>query len=254
MAVIMDFTQTPSVLPECYPMDVAILRHCFERDIKVFTMSSLPQGAAVIQTALTEVSENYPDIKSDVDYCNFGYRPWALKVPIILGMGDDITKTLETNSAGRKLENLPIMDGIKNYGNIQLVIEISGSAKGYAWMTYARATYGQDVAVGVTAVMAADVYPFLQTGQLIGSLGGLKGAAEYEQLIDAFAKNGIDYSKKKAHDPKWIEKQYSLSDVAYKFKKARIGMDAQAIVHVLMIIFIIIGNIGYFLEKKEKKI
>ncbi len=167
-------------------------------------------------------------------------------------MGDDIAKTVETNNVGRKLENLPIMNKIKNYDNIQIVVEVSGSAKGYTWMTYARATYGQDVGVGVTAVMAADVYPFLQTGQLVGSLGGLKGAAEYEQLVDAFAKKGLDYSSKKANNPAWIAQSYSMDNVLYKFKKARIGMDAQAVVHVLFIILIILGNIGYFVEKKEK--
>ncbi len=76
MAIIMDFTQSPSVLPECYPMDLAILRHCFERDIKVFTMSSLAQGAAIIQSALTEVSQEFPDVQVNRDYCNFGYIPW----------------------------------------------------------------------------------------------------------------------------------------------------------------------------------
>ena len=32
--------------------------------------------------------------------------------------------------------------------------------------------------------MAPDLYPFLDSGQLKGLLGGLAGAAEYETLID----------------------------------------------------------------------
>lgn len=253
MAIIMDFTHDPATLPELYPMDVAILRHCFERKIKVFTLSVLPQGAAIIQMVLSEVKEDYPDIEADVDYCNFGFKPWNLKLPIVLGMGDDIAKAIETNAEGRKLENLPIMKKIKNYDNIQVVIEISGSAMGYYWVTYARAKFGVDVAVGLTAVMAADVYPYLQTGQFVGALGGLKGAAEYEELVEVFAMNGLDFSKKKARNIEWTSKQYTLSEVHYKYKKARIGMDAQAIVHLLIILFIIIGNIGYFLDLRQKK-
>ena len=39
--------------------------------------------------------------------------------------------------------------------------------------------------------------------------------------------------------------------VPSKFKMARLGMNAQSVAHILIIIFIILGNIGYFLEKKK---
>lgn len=253
MAILIDFVQSPSTMPELYPMDIAILRHCFQRKIKVFTISYLPQGAAIVEMALSEVKEDFPEIKQDVDYCNFGYKSGYMFLPIVLGMGDDIAKAVETNSEGNMLENLPIMEKIKNYDNIQVIIEITGSAAGILYIIYARGKFGVDVGVGVTAVSAADVYPYLQTGQLIGSLGGLKGAAEYEELVQTFAMQNLDYSKKNARDVDWREKQYSLSDVPYKYKKARVGMDTQAVVHVLIILFIVIGNIGYFIEKRTEK-
>ncbi len=252
-AILIDFLHDPSVMPELYPMEIALMKHCFARKIKLFAISWMPTGAPIIEMALSEVKEDFPDIKVNVDYCNFGFKPWALTIPIILGMGDDIAKAVETNSEGSKLEDLPIMKNIKNYDNIQIVMQISGSTSGYLWYTYARPRFGVDVGVGVTAVMAADVYPYLQTGQLLGSMGGLKGAAEYEKLVDVFAMQGLDYSKKKARDIAWSSKQYSLSNIPYKYKKARIGMDAQAVVHVLIILFIIIGNIGYFLDKRAEK-
>lgn len=252
-AVFMDFAQSPSTLPELYPMDLAILRHCFLRDIKVFTISYYPQGAAIMQMAISEVKEDFPNVKQNIDYCNFGFRNFALRVPITLGMGDNIAEAVETNAAGRRLENLPIMEKIKNYDNIQVCIEISGAAPGILYINYARARYGVDVAIGVTAVSAADNYPYLQTGQLVGLLGGLKGAAEYEELVETFADNDIPYSNKKAQNLSWRSQQYELSEVPYKFKQARIGMDAQAVAHVLIIIFIIIGNIGYFIEKRQQK-
>ncbi|MBC8525941.1 MAG: hypothetical protein ISS28_01795 [Candidatus Cloacimonetes bacterium] len=253
MAILIDFAQSPSTMPELYPMDIAILRHCFQRRIKVFTIAYFPQGAAIVEMALAEVKEDFPEIKQDVDYCNFGYKSGYMFLPIVLGMGDDIAKAVETNSEGNMLENLPIMEKIKNYDNIQVIIEITGSTPGISYITYARGRFGVDVAVGVTAVSAADVYPYLQTGQLIGSLGGLKGAAEYEELVQTFAMQNLDYSKKNASDVDWREKQYSLSSVPYKYKKARVGMDTQAVVHVLIILFIVIGNIGYFIEKRTEK-
>jgi len=39
------------------------------------------------------------------------------------------------------------------------------------------------MAAGTTAVIAPDLYPFYQSGQMIGFLGGLRGAADYEKLL-----------------------------------------------------------------------
>ena len=40
--------------------------------------------------------------------------------------------------------------------------------------------------------------------------------------------------------------------MVYNFKKARIGMNAQSIAHIMIIVFIILGNIGYFLTEHKK--
>ncbi|MDD2505864.1 MAG: hypothetical protein PHQ78_00905, partial [Candidatus Cloacimonetes bacterium] len=240
------------------------------------------------------------------------------------------------DAEGRKLENLPIMKGINNYSEMNLAIEFSGSSAGGMWITYARTKYGLNVAVGVTAVMAADEYPYLQSGQLIGMLAGLKGAAEYEKLVDIFAAYRdpkIDYSVKmdedgnkilpgrpfgreileddsskklslittqtkavftpeefaafsakypenmallnsmrKVEEGKMIiditeitpEMRTQMGDIMYreierltrntlyKFKVARIGMNAQSVAHIMIIVFIVLGNIGYFIQKARQ--
>ena len=69
--------------------------------------------------------------------------------------------------------------------------------------------------------MGPDMYPFLQSKQLIGLLGGLKGAAEYEALV-----------KKKAN--------------------AVSGMRPQSVVHVIIILFVIFGNIVYFTSGRSR--
>jgi hypothetical protein len=329
--ILLSFSHDASTMPELYPMEVAILRHCFERNVKVFCLTWSPTAAPIIDFALNNVKEEYPDIKSGVDYCNFGYKPQPLAM--ILGMGDNISTTISTDAEGRKLESLPIMNGINNYNEMNLVIEFSGSVAGAAWFTYARPKFGLNVAVGVTAVMAADEYPYLQSGQLIGMLAGLKGAAEYEKMVDVFAayrEPGRDYrittdaegnkllpgrpfgreilrdeSTKKlinittqtkaeftpAEFTAFIAKYPAQKDIfnqlkteedgmvvvdvtkitpdlrdqmgevafadinrmtrniIYKFKVARIGMNAQSVAHIMIILFIILGNIGYFIQK-----
>lgn len=68
--------------------------------------------------------------------------------------------------------------------------------------------------------MGPDMYPFLQSKQLTGLLGGLKGAAEYEALV-----------KKKG--------------------SAISGMRPQSVVHVIIILFVIFGNGIYFISKRS---
>ncbi|MBW6513301.1 MAG: hypothetical protein K0B87_00885 [Candidatus Syntrophosphaera sp.] len=329
-AILMSFYHDASTMPELYPMQIAILRHCFERNVKVFLLSFLPTGAPIIDMAVNSVKEEYPNIKSGTDYCNFGYIPIALAMPTVIGMGDNISTAVPTDAEGRKTENLPIMKGINNYNEMNLVIEFSGSIAGGYWLTYARPKFGTNIAVGVTAVMAADQYPYLQTGQFIGMLAGLKGAAEYEKLVEVFAayrapgdrlftqslngekivpgrafskdvlvkpevqdlikittqtkasfseaefkdflakhspedqarmiaaqtrENGkivIDVSKLNADDferDAWADLNRMTRNTLYKFKVARIGMNAQSVAHIMIIVFIIIGNIGYFIQK-----
>ncbi len=321
-AILISFLHDAATMPELYPMEIAILRHCFERKIKVFTLTFTPAGAPIIDFAINSVKEEYPNIQSGVDYCNFGYK--IMPMITALGMGDNIATAIDTDAEGRKLANLPIMKDIVNYNEMNLIIETSGSSAGGTWITYARPKFGANVAVGVTAVMAADEYPLLQSGQLIGMLTGLKGAAEYEKLVDVFAgyrddnfPKGRPFSKeilrdssinklinittqtkaiftpeeynafvakypaktselnqlKTDDDGKIVfdvtkitpDQQKALGDnlwnalnkrtynILYKFKVARIGMNAQSVAHIVILMFILIGNIGYFLTRSNEK-
>ena len=260
-AILMNFSHNASTLAELFPMEVAILRHCFERDVKVFTLCFMPDTAPLVDYAINTAKEDFSNIKAGVNYCNFGYKPRSLFLPILVGMGENVAEAVETDSEGRKLENLPIIEGIKNYDDLNLVIDFSASGSVFSWVTYARAKFGANVAAGVTAVMAADNYPYLQSGQLIGMLAGIKGAAEYEKLVDVFAAyetkdfpNGREFSKeiiKEEVVPITGNHPIYGNKIPYKFKKARIGMNAQTVAHLMIIIFILLGNIGYFANRKK---
>ena len=67
--------------------------------------------------------------------------------------------------------------------------------------------------------MGADYYPYLSTGQLFGIMGGLLGAAQYEDMTN---------------NP----------------GPAKDGMRIQVFAHMLMIVFIILANIGFIATKK----
>lgn len=206
-----------STLAELQPMFDTSLRHCFSRDVKVMVMSLYPQGVGLAEMSLKRIAKEYNKVNG-VDYCFLGYRPGASI--IIMGMGSNIRIPFPSDYYGTPLKDIPMMKGINNFSDIDLVISFSGTGIVASWLYYAHEPYNQDIAWGVTAVMASDYYPFLQSHQIVGLIGGMKGAAEYETLI---SKPGLATS----------------------------GMDAQSWAHIMIIIFIIIGNIGYLAMRKK---
>jgi hypothetical protein len=141
---------------------------------------------------------------------------------IILGMGEDILEVYPRDATGKPTRDMPIFKNIRSYKDIAIVVDFAASGSPTAWITFAHTKYEQKIAAGVTAVMAADFYPYLHSEQLVGLINGLKGAAEYEKLVE-------------------------------RPEKATLGMNAQSAAHLLIILFIIIGNVGFFRDIRRKK-
>ena len=217
-AVLMSVDYDPSVEPEIFPMHVALLRHCFSRGVPVVMICLQAPGVGLGELAIREATVQFPDMVKGEDYCYLGFKPGP--TPVMLRLGEGIAGAFPADYSGTPIEDIPLMQRVRTYDDIALVISLAGNTLPELWISNAYVTYGQKIAAGVTAVMAADFYPWLQTGQLVGLLGGLKGAAEYERLIE------------------------------FKDRATR-GMDAQSMVHVLIILFIIIGNLGYFMTRSK---
>ena len=216
----------PATAPELDPMLYALLRQCLASKRRVILLALYPDGAGMAQAGLNFILPEFPDVKSGEDYVFLGYQPGVNAV--ILSMGEDIRRTFPTDAYGVSIDSLPMMEYIHNYDDIAFMIDLAGSSIPMTWVMYAGARYGQRIGVGTTAVSAAQWYPFLSTGQFVGMLGGLKGAAEYEKLI--------------------MKKGYTKAR-----EIATIGMDAQSIAHLVILFLIIIGNIAFFASKSYKK-
>ncbi len=216
----------PSTAPELDPMLYALLRHCFVTKRRVMLLALYPQGAGMAQAGLDFILPEFPDVKSGEDYVFLGYQPGVQAV--VMSLGEDVRLAFPTDAYGVSLDSLPMMEHVRNYDDIALVVDLAGSSIPITWVIYAVARYGQRLGVGVTAVSAAQYYPYLNSGQFIGMLGGLKGAAEYEKLI--------------------LQKGYTEAR-----QVATIGMDSQSIAHLVILALIIIGNIAFFASKSHKK-
>ncbi len=211
----------PGSMPELYPMNIAVFHHLFEKGHKIITMQLWAAGTLLVERAMTEVLREFPDKKYGEDYVNLGFKEG--REVVMVSMGTSIPRTFPNDYRGNKVETLPIMQGVNTFDDLALLMNISGGLPGTKeWVLQVQSRFHVKLGSGCTAVSAPEFYPYVQSGQLVGLLGGMKGAAEYEKLVK-------------------------------KPGSAARGMDAQSVSHIIVFLFILIGNIAFFALKKTKK-
>jgi len=233
-AVMISFDYDPQTMPECHPMAIALLKHCFARNVPIVGFSFNIQAPGLAVDAFTTVANEINSVATSPedsliygkDYVYLGWKSGFIAA--ILDMGESIAGVFPRDYFRNSIDSFPLMQKVKNYKNVAIAIILSASDYPEYWALYPQSRYGVKVGAGLTAVMAPKYYPFLQTGQLSGMMAGMKGAAEYEHLV---LNNG--YAK--------------------KLGKAVTGMNSQSMIHILIIVFIVLGNIGYFFSRRSHK-
>jgi hypothetical protein len=233
-AVLVSFDYGPSSEPELNPMADAILRHLFMKDVKVVIVAIFPLGG--VSMAIQELDRIIPefDLEYGVDYVNLGYKDGG-QAPM-KAMGVSIQDVFPDDVNGNPTDVMPLIDEIKNYDDVEVVITLATGIIGEWWANLINAQFGVDVAVDCTAVSAPKYYAYLRSGQMIGVLGGLKGASEYEKLLT----------------DQYPDLRALYAEPAQMKRSAMMGMDVQSIVHLIIIAFIIFGNAMYFATRKSR--
>ena len=216
--IIFSFDYEPDTMAELDPMSVATLRHAFRKGVRVISLTNYAGGPGIAETILGQVAEEY-DKTYGIDYCFLGYNPdWSATM---LRMGESIKRTFPTDHYQTSTDEIPLLDEADRYDDIELLVTVTASALAEYWVIWAGGKYNQRVIAGATAIQAVLVYPYFQTGQLSGFLGGLKGAAEYERSI---GRDGAGVS----------------------------GMDAQSVAHLVIVVLVILGNIGFLIHRRAE--
>jgi hypothetical protein len=208
----------PSMSAEMSPMHLAVLRQCFQKNLRVLTTCLSSNGVSLVESEQQRMAGELGK-KYGVDYVYLGYKPYPGIV--IMAMGEDFRGPFPNDYYNTPVDSLPMMRGVKNYQNVALVLTINSTSGIDYWITYGQGRYKFPLAAAATAVMAPNYYPYLQSGQLFGLIGGLRGAAEYEQLVGA-------------------------PGPAVK------GMFVQSISHLLIVALILLGNVAYFASRRKQ--
>ncbi len=203
----------PQARAELYPMTLALLRHCFQRNLRVIGLTFWVQGAQMAES-LFEKAAKETGRKSGEDYVFLGFKPGGMAA-IITNLGENISTTFEKDLKGRLTANLPVLQGVASLKDVDLLIDIAAGSTVESWIAYGGDRYDAPLAAGCTGVMGPDMYPFVHSKQLIGLIGGLRGVADYETLMGRPG-DGVR------------------------------GMPAQSVAHALIILLVLFGNVLFF--------
>ena len=208
--VLMPCDYDPGARPELVPMTRTALHHLWSKGCKVVVTVLWPGGPGLVDQVLREEGARAGKTYG-VDYINLGYKSGNEAVMVL--MGQSIPNTFPRDNSGQPIESFPIMHGIRDYTSFPLLVAISAGYPGTKeYVQQVQGRFHIKMVSGVTAVSAPEYYPYLQSGQLLGLLGGMAGAAEYELA-------------------------------RHEKGAATKGMDAQSMAHVFIAFCIVLGNL-----------
>lgn len=221
-AVLVACDYDPGNKPEMVPITQSTLRQLFDKKCRVFVLCLWSGGPGLVDQTLEGVADEYRArgvaLESGRDYVDLGYKAGNEAVMVLMGQG--IANAFQRDMRERETRSLPIMAGIGGYSSFALLVSISGGTPGTKeWVQQVNSRFHLPMVSGCTAVSAPEYFPYLQSGQLRGLLGGMAGAAEYEKLLG--------------------EKG-----------PATRGMDAQSLAHFFVALCIVLGNVVWWARPK----
>ena len=228
--VLVSFDFDPPSEPELQPMADSFVRHLCHQKQKIYFMALWPMGQAeTMDTVSRVINQEFPNYTYGQDYVMLGFKPGGQGV--IQVVVSEIRALYTTDALGTPIDDIPMMQNVRKLNDIDLILNISAGFPGLKeWIQFGADRSGVEIAGGLTAVSAPLLYPYYPK-QLSGIIGGLKAAAEYESLL--------------------IEGYPELYTSDTKTFAAIRRMGPQTLAHLVIILFIVIGNISYFTGRRS---
>jgi hypothetical protein len=221
----------PASTAELEPFVRALFFQLKRKGVKLVLASTWYQAPPLVERWIREMletplapdaAEPDPAYKKNVDFVWLGFREG--KQAVISAFGSDLRNAFDGRAAdGTRLDDIPLMSGIKRLKDFDLVALIGAGFPGikeYVQLVVSR--YGLRTVGCTTAVQTTDLTPYYQAGQLLGIVGGLAAAAEYEQMV---GRPGL----------------------------ATQAADVLNVAHLVIIAAILLGNFIYFAQRLRRR-
>lgn len=224
--VLVSLDYSPVAIPEIEPMTFALVRHLLMRGIHPIFVTLYPEGSAMYQRLREQViMVDFPQLEEGLHWTNLGYKAGGRMV--INALRQELTAMYPTDARGRALADLPALAQARRLGDLALVISLTSGTPGLKdWILYGGDPSGVPVVGGCTGIGTPEYLAYFPT-QLRGLLGGLKGASEYEAALAS-----------------------RFPDRSFPRLAGR-AMGPQTVAHVVILLFLILGNLAYLGRRRE---
>jgi hypothetical protein len=234
--VVVSMDLEPASTPELEPYYRALMLQLKRKNIRMIFVTAWYSAPPLVERWLREVVDvpiapegtagysGVPDraYTRNVDYVYLGFREGQISA--MLNMAVDLRRVFDGRTDdGVPIDRVPWMAGIRSIADAKLVISVSAIAPGAKeWLQFVQARYNLRMVAATTAVSVTDLAPYYQSGNLLGLVPGLSGAAEYEILV---GKRGIGVA----------------------------GADVLNVGHGVVVLAILLGNIIFFLDRRRRR-
>jgi hypothetical protein len=211
-------------IPELMPAILSMIRQGWKegRDLRFVCAGMWQMAGDMAEQAFSTVKSEFPDKQYGVDWVNIGYKPGG-EVLLQQYQSNIIETAQGVDFYGQDLNQFPLMKEFTSLKQAEVIaIFCTGTPGEKEYIKHVTSPNNIPLIEAAISVSIPECMPLVQAGQIKGLIAGMKGAAEYEVLVGSPG-------------------------------SATAGMDAQSFSHALIIIFMILGNIGYVLTKNKKQ-
>ncbi|MGI6632279.1 MAG: hypothetical protein ACOX5M_04440 [Bacillota bacterium] len=205
----------PAVDAETWPQMAAISRHYMEKGLRVIYFPTFQEGGMYAQRVRDSIAPEY-GYEYGIDFAILPFK--AGGETAIAGLKDFYSQ-FAVDAYGTPLKDLPVFSEFGGMADVAAAIPVTGGDDFVQFVKYIESAFKTPIIVCGTAPVLPVAGPYLASGQIKGAVIGLSGAAEYEVLA------GVP-------------------------GKATGAMDAQAMGHLLIVGLVLLGNIGFFFQKR----
>lgn len=163
------------------------------------------------------------------DWVNLGFMPNGSVTIRGMAQTKNIVEMLKTDYLGTPLNEVPMMKGVTDIHDISIVFPITGLVGVFSsWISFFQAPDYRPVVVhGCTSITIPEAYIYYSSGQIKGFFEGIAGAAWYEKLLSK------KYPKREPGSALQINTSLAFA-------------------HLVIIAFIVLGNLTYFLKRRSE--
>ncbi len=235
-----------------------LMRILMSRKIKfVFYSAADPIAPQVARTVINRINKEREAqglyvYRIGRDYLDLGYFPnaEATNANMAADLRNAWAGRRSKTPEGREIDifDTEVLSGVRKVGDVQMLIVITASAS--IDIAIQRLANRVPITAMVTGVTGPGVLPFYQSGQVKGLTVGLKGVYDLEYMME-YGIGIPDANGKVLVD--WKGMQVEPITEGTRFARGRQYYGTLHIALLLMITFVILGNVGMFLSRRAKR-